>query len=335
MKTALYYKELGDGKVRCRLCPHQCNLEPGEAGNCRVRVNHNGQLISENYGKVCSLRFDPIEKKPLYHFYPGTEILSVGSVGCNLACKFCQNWEISQTGVPEYPYLKYIPPEKVVEKATERSASSGIAFTYNEPTVWFEYMLDIAKLAKEQGLNCAMVTNGFINKNPLEELVEYVDAYNIDLKSFSDKFYKEVSSARLKPVLNTIERLKKAGKHIELTHLVITGLNDREEEFTEMMKWVVNELGPSTPFHISRYFPVYQLDNQSTSIRKMMQFYEIAQEHLTYVYLGNILTTEGQITRCPDCDEVVIERRGYSTYKTGLNKEGCCANCGKNIIKYI
>ena len=335
MKEASFYKDLGDKTVRCELCPHYCKLADGETGICRVRTNHNGVLMSDNYGKICSLRFDPIEKKPLYNFHPGDQILSVGSVGCNLACKFCQNWEISQTGVAEYPYLKETTPEEIVGMASGHAENAGIAYTYNEPTVWYEFMLDIARMAKEKGLYNVMVSNGFINMDPLDELNKYMDAYNIDFKAFNDKFYNEVAGARLKPVLKTIEAIKKAGKHLELTNLVITDLNDDPAEFTEMVQWIRENTGKDTPLHISRYFPVYKLNIESTSVRTLQRFYEIATEHLSYVYLGNTHTSNGSNTLCPGCGKLVIERSGYSTYKTGLDKEGNCRECGRNVIEFI
>jgi pyruvate formate lyase activating enzyme len=334
MLQASYYKVVEGETIRCTLCPHQCKLEAGEIGKCRVRKNEAGKLISENYGKVCSLRFDPIEKKPFYHFYPGMSILSVGSVGCNLGCKFCQNWEISQTGVPDFPFLKDTTPREVIDMALSRVDSAGIAFTYNEPTVWFEFMLNIAKLAKEKGLKCVSITNGYITKDPLEELMRYVDAFNIDLKSFSNDFYRQITNATLKPVLDSIIRMKTAGKHIELTHLVVTELNDDEEEFKQLVRWIRNETGKDTPLHISRYFPVYKMNKRSTSVKTMERFYEIASAELDFVYIGNMGGSEGQNTRCPACGNLVIERSGYSTYKVGLDSDGNCKDCKRIIISH-
>ena len=242
MKEASYYKRL-DGKVQCLLCPHECFINDGKRGSCRVRKNFNGKLISENYRQVCSYNFDPIEKKPLYHFYPGKTIFSIGSIGCNLHCSFCQNYEISQSGVDEHPYLRTNSPEDIVSLAKGRSDNIGIAFTYNEPTVWYEYMVDIAELAKKEKLKTVMVTNGFINPEPLENLLPYIDAFSIDLKAFSEQFYKQHTASKLRPVLETIQLLKKHNKHLEITNLVITETNDSEKEFKEMVDWIVSETG--------------------------------------------------------------------------------------------
>ncbi|MFO7613963.1 MAG: AmmeMemoRadiSam system radical SAM enzyme, partial [Bacteroidales bacterium] len=226
MHPASYFTPLPGNKVKCTLCPHLCTLAEGKKGICHVRRNAGGTLVTDVYEKSCALRFDPIEKKPLYHFYPGSMILSVGSVGCNLRCKFCQNWEISQTCAEDYPFLKPVTAEEILRMSDDREDNSGIAYTYNEPTVFYEFMLDIAKKAKAKGLKNVAVTNGFINASPLNELLEYLDAFNVDLKAFTDDFYKRVTGGRLQPVKDTILAVSKAGKHLELTHLVVTGLND-------------------------------------------------------------------------------------------------------------
>lgn len=335
MHEALFYKQLTDKKVKCLLCPHHCSIRDGDRGICRVRTNMDGVLYSENYEKVCSVRFDPVEKKPFYHFFPGRYILSIGSVGCNLGCRFCQNWEISQTGVGEYPYLKEMTVPEAISKAEARDDSAGLAFTYNEPTVWYEYMLDIARAASEKGLRSTVITNGYINEAPLRQLMEYTHAFNVDLKSYDNDFYTRVTSSRRDPVLSTIKTIAKAGHHLELTHLVITGLNDSEEKFRDLVSWIVDETGIDTPLHISRYFPVYKLENPATSVTTMMKFFEIAKEKLNYVYLGNLLTDDGQNTYCPDCGQKVIERSGYATYRTGLDTKGCCSNCRRCIIRYL
>jgi pyruvate formate lyase activating enzyme len=278
MHPASYSVQLQGNKVKCTLCPHLCVLAGGKSGICRVRKNEDGVLVTETYGKACCLRFDPIEKKPLYHFYPGSVILSVGSVGCNLRCKFCQNWEISQTCARDYPYLKPVAVEEIIRMARERQDNIGIAYTYNEPIVWFEFMLDIAKKSKDAGLRNVMVSNGYINTNPLAEILEVMDAFNIDLKAFTDDFYKQVTSARLQPVKDTILQIRKHNRHLELTHLVITGLNDEESKFGEMVKWISGELGPETPLHLSRYFPNFEMENTATPLVKLLQLYELATQ---------------------------------------------------------
>jgi len=312
-----------------------CVLADGKYGICRVRKNEEGTLVTKVYGKACCLRFDPIEKKPLYHFYPGSVIFSVGSVGCNLRCKFCQNWEISQTCAEDYPYLKPVSVDEIVRMAQERYDNTGVAYTYNEPIIWFEFMIDIAKKVKGAGLQNVMVSNGFINSSPLSELLEYIDAFNIDLKGFTDEFYKRVTLARLQPVKDTILQIRKKGRHLELTHLVVTGLNDDEKIFKEMVTWIGGELGPDTPLHLSRYFPNFELENQATPLKKLLEFYELATKHLHYVYLGNVAADEGRITTCPDCGNNLIERMGYSVYKKGLDVKGKCRNCGRSVIEYV
>ena len=331
MKEASFYERL-NGKVKCFLCPHECIINDGKRGSCRVRRNIKGRLISENYKQICSWNFDPIEKKPMYHFFPGQTIFSIGSIGCNLHCSFCQNWEISQSGIVEHPYLKSNSPEEIVSLATNRSDNLGIAFTYNEPTVWYEYMLDIAKLAKDKGLKTVMVTNGFISPKPLEELLPYIDAFSVDLKAFTEQFYKQQTSSKLAPVLETIQLLKKQNKHIEITNLVITDTNDNEKDFSEMVNWIVNETGKDTVLHISRYHPMYKMTKKATSVNKLMNLYTIAKEKLNYVYLGNVRSGEGQDTFCKNCNTKVITRAGYYTQLTGLDKAGNCMNCKQPII---
>lgn len=327
--------QLQDKKVKCTLCPHMCIIADGKQGICRVRKNVDGVLVSDVYGKACCLRFDPIEKKPLYHFYPGSVILSVGSVGCNLRCKFCQNWEISQTCAEEYPYLKPVTSEEIIKMAKERHDNAGVAYTYNEPVVWFEFMMDIARKSKEAGMRNVMISNGYINASPLLEILEVMDAFNIDLKGFTEDFYRRVTSARLQPVKDTVKMIRKNGRHLELTHLVVTGLNDDEGTFEEMVKWIGGELGPDTPLHLSRYFPNFEMENKATPLPKLLQLYELATHYLHFVYLGNVAADEGRITLCPDCGSNLVERIGYSTYKKGLDAGGKCRKCGKLVINYI
>ena len=331
MKEASFYIKQ-NGKVQCLLCPHNCVIDEGKIGSCRVRKNESGKLYSENYGQVCSVNFDPIEKKPLYHFYPGKTIFSVGSVGCNLHCKFCQNWEISQTGVNEFSNLTHYSAGEIVNRALSRKDNFGIAYTYNEPTVWYEYMFDIAKPAKEKGLKNVMVTNGFINPEPLEQLIPYMDAFSVDLKAFNDGFYKKHTSSRLEPVLNTLKILKKNNKHFEITNLVITDTNDNEKEFSQMVDWIKSELGRDTVLHISRYHPMYKMTKEQTSVAKLQKLFRIASDKLNFVYLGNVLTNEGQNTYCKNCGEQVISRTGYNTVVNGLDTNGKCKFCGATIL---
>jgi pyruvate formate lyase activating enzyme len=331
MQKASFWNKLENNKTSCSLCPHNCVISVGKRGVCKVRKNINGELFAETYGQICSSGFDPIEKKPLYHFFPGSVIFSVGSIGCNLHCKFCQNWEISQSSPDEYPYLKNASPQEIVRSAVNKKDNIGIAYTYNEPIVWYEYMLDIAKLAKKENLKNVMVTNGYINQKPLEELMEYIDAFSVDLKAFTEDFYKKISFAELNPIKETLKNLHKNNKYFEITNLVITDENDDEKVFEEMVKWIAGELGADTVLHISRYFPTYKLTNQPTSVTTLLKFYEIAKEHLNYVYIGNASTEKGQNTYCPKCGELLIHRSRYSTQVEGL-ENGKCKKCGHQVL---
>jgi pyruvate formate lyase activating enzyme len=331
VKEASFYRK-ENGHIRCILCPHNCIIHEGKRGICRVRKNENGKLFSESYGQICSMNFDPIEKKPLYHFFPGSIIFSAGSLGCNLHCKFCQNWEISQTGIEEFGNQRTAAPEELINNALSRDNNIGIAYTYNEPTVWIEFMLETAKLAQKEGLKNVMVTNGFINPEPLEELFPFMDAFSVDLKAFTEEFYKTITASRLEPVLNALKMIRKSGRHLEITNLVITDTNDDEKEFTKMVDWIATELGREIVLHISRYFPMFKMDKEATSHSKLKTLFEIADEKLDYVYLGNLRSGEGQNTLCPGCKTEVIERIGYDTRIIGLDGEGRCRNCKQQVI---
>ncbi len=332
MKEALFYTK-ENGVVSCGLCPHFCKIKNNKRGICRVRKNVDGTLVAETYGQLCSLNFDPIEKKPLYHFYPGCIILSVGSIGCNLHCKFCQNWEISQTNCDDFDYLRDATPEQVLNIARQKGENIGIAYTYNEPGIWFEYMMDIARLASGSGLKNVMVTNGFITPEALASTFRYIDAYSVDLKAFSDEFYRKLTHAKLRPVLESLKQIHKSGKHLEITNLVITHQNDDPEQFHKMIDWIADQLGKETILHISRYYPTYQLDEPATSEKTLIRFYEIASRKLDYVYLGNVRGDIGQDTICPGCHTVAIKRSGYFTEIVGINLDGQCESCGYSIIK--
>lgn len=331
MKEALYYIAEGD-RIICNLCPHNCSIKDGAAGICKVRRNLDGKLYSENYGLLSAINFDPIEKKPLYHFFPDSVILSIGGVGCNMKCKCCQNWQISQTSAQDFPYSKSYSPDEIVKAANSRANNIGVAYTYNEPTVWYEYMLETAKLVHEAGLKNVMVSNGYINEYPLLELIKYLDAFNIDLKAFNEYFYKTQSGARLEPVKNTLRLLVKNGKHVEITNLVIPTFNDNEKEFIEMVSWISAELGKSTVLHLSRYHPMYKLNVKATDHEVLERFYEIAKKKLNYVYVGNINIKECQDTMCAKCGKTVIKREGYSVERNGINRSGNCKYCGENIV---
>ena len=287
MKEAMFYRKLDDDRVQCNLCPHKCILQDGQYGRCRVRTNHGGMLFTEVYDRISSLHVDHIEKKPLYDFFPGSMILSVGSVGCNLRCKFCQNWQISQCDA-KADSLRYATVDEIVTQAVEYQGNLGIAFTYNEPTVWYEFMHDVAKAISAVNLKNIMVTNGFINKEPLEKLFPYMDAFSVDLKAFSEAFYQDITCSRLEPVLETIKRIRTAGKHLELVFLVIPKHNDEPQEFEKMIDWIVQELGSETILHLSRYFPMYQMNEPITPLKTMQTLYNLATKRLANVYPGNV-----------------------------------------------
>ncbi len=333
MKKAAFFEKKEKQKVQCQLCPHYCLLKNGEQGKCMVRLNVNGDLLSENYERICSVSIDPIEKKPLYHFYPGKDILSIGSVGCNLKCKFCQNYQISQTDVNHYPFLKSYTSDEIVKSALKHPSNIGIAYTYNEPIIWFEYVMETARLARQNGLKNVLVSNGYINPTPLDEIIQVFDAFSIDLKGFTEEFYRDFTESKLEPVKEALIKLAKSGKHLEITNLVITGINDDESNFREMIAWIVENCGKNTVLHISRYFPMFKIDNLPTSQSKLESLYTIAKEKLNFVYLGNIKTDYGQNTHCPQCDHLLISRSGYKVNTEHINQLGECKNCNYPIIQ--
>lgn len=335
MKTALYFEKRDKGKVQCMLCPHQCVLKEGGTGECGVRRNINGTLVSETYRHLAALHFDPIEKKPLYHFHPGSIILSIGTAGCNLSCSFCQNCELSQAGVADLPWHRDHAPEELVEMAVEYPGNRGIAFTYNEPAVYYEYMLETARLAKARNLDTIMVSNGYINPEPLKELLPFMDAFNIDLKAFTGDFYKNETGARLEPVKESLKIIAGEGKHLEITNLVIPGLNDDRMVFSEMTGWIAEELGMYTVLHLSRYFPHHRMTRAATPIRTLEELHELAREKLAYVYLGNVSMTEGQNTCCPGCGALLISRSGYRTRLEGISSGHTCNSCKKPLQNII
>ncbi len=331
---AQHYIKLDDYKVQCTLCPHDCVLKEGKSGICKVRVNKKGKLITENYGKVSGYHFDPIEKKPLYHFFPARDILSIGSVGCNLHCRFCQNHEIAQTAVRNYPYLKELSPDTIVNAALLQKNNIGIAYTYNEPLVFYEFMKNTALNSKQNGLKNVMVTNGFIKQEPLENLIKFIDAFSVDLKAFTDDFYRKITSSKLKPVLESLKTIKRSGKFLEITNLIIPGLNDDKKSFEDLVLWIKNELGKNTVLHISRYHPMYKMNIASTTANSLLSLFEIANKYLDFVYVGNLHSVKGQNTYCPNCKKMVIERNGYSTVTKGLDKNGDCIYCKTKVIEH-
>jgi len=280
MKEALFYRKMDDGKVECSLCPNNCIIPDGSSGICSVRKNDSGKLMALSYGMVSSMALDPIEKKPLDYFMPGSYILSVGTFGCNFKCGFCQNWSISQ----ERPELEYISPTELCETAANLKKNVGIAFTYNEPSIWYEYILETAKLNKEKNMVNVLVTNGYINPEPLSELLPYIDAMNIDLKSFKDSYYRNVCGGRLNPVLHTIKESAKQC-HVEITNLSVPGLNDSLEEIHEMCAWIAS-VDKDLPLHIIPFRPLYKMaDHPPQSFNHLISLKEAALKHLTRVVI--------------------------------------------------
>jgi len=317
-------------KAQCELCPKRCVIEPGQRGECRVRINVDGALRTVVYGFPCSIHIDPVEKKPLFHFLPGSNILSLATVGCNLHCRNCQNWEISQAN-PEDTQAMFCPPEKLVELAESYHCPS-IAYTYTDPVIFYEYTYDTAKVARQKNIRSVLVTAGYINPEPWKRLLKFTDAANIDLKGITDDFYRRVCFGTLKPVQEALILAKAAGVLLEVTNLIIPTLNDTPEQIRQLVRWVRANLGSDTPLHFSRFFPRYKMRNlPPTSAKTLETAREIAfSEGLDYVYIGNIESKKGQNTYCPKCKTLLIERVGYTILQNRL-KQGTCPDCGKEI----
>lgn len=316
--------------VQCNLCPHQCIIPDGERGECRVRENRDGRLYSLVYGNPCAVHIDPIEKKPLYHFMPTAQALSLATAGCNLRCKYCQNWTISQVG-PEKTRNADLPPEDVVQLAQEQEVPV-IAYTYSEPIVFYEYVFETARLAREAGLRNTVVSAGFINREPLLALCEVVDAIKIDLKGYDRGFYREVCGGELEPVLETIDTIHETGTHLEIVNLVVPTLNDSLEQLRALAGWILNEVSPEVPLHFSRFYPQYKLDNlPPTPVETLEDARRIAMEEgMQFVYIGNVGGHPGNHTYCPACGEVLVERVGFSV-KSYHIEDGVCGFCGAPI----
>lgn len=329
---ARYFEQLSEEKVKCLLCPRNCIIKNGETGNCRIRRNIGGSLTAEAYNLFSSVSFDPIEKKPLYHYFPGRTILSVGSVGCNLHCQWCQNCEISQSGVMEYDRLISYTPEKLLELAKRDSQNIGIAYTYNEPTINFESNIEIAELFKKNELKNVLVTNGYISREPLAEYLEYIDAFNIDIKAFDNDIHIKYTGAKLKPVLDNSITIKESGKHLELTCLIVPGVSDNNDKFEKLVGWISTELGRNIPLHISRYFPRYRYSAGATPESKLEEFCTIAASKLDFVYAGNMHSAIFENTICPVCKATVIRRKGYYAQILADKYDGKCTVCGAKIF---
>lgn len=331
LKESLFY-ERKDSQVRCNLCPHYCLIKPNQTGVCGIRKNIDGHLYSLIYSRPTSIAVDPIEKKPLYHFYPGKLILSLGTLGCNFSCPFCQNWTISQTA-GNYPTIremekitKYFTPQEAVDTALRCEDNIGIAYTYNEPFIWYEYVLETSILAKEKKLHNILVTNGSVNEEPLKKILPYIDAMNIDLKSIRPEFYRKICKSDIKATLNTIILAVKHC-HVEITNLLIPTLNDKPEEIEALVDWIFANCGERVPLHFSRYHPSYKLNIPSTPVETLERAREIALKKLKYVYIGNVWHTDAEDTYCPSCGKKLVIRKGFQIVQYHLNGHKRCKYC--------
>ncbi|MFP3870752.1 MAG: AmmeMemoRadiSam system radical SAM enzyme, partial [Syntrophobacteria bacterium] len=329
-KLSPYFAPLEGKRIRCELCPRFCEVEEGQRGYCGVRQNIDGSYYSLVYGNPCAVHLDPVEKKPFFHVLPSSRSFSLATVGCNLDCKFCQNWEISQAR-PDETHNYHMSPEQVVQYARKHRCRS-IASTYVEPTIFIEYMIDIGRLARKQGLLKVVHSNGFINSAPLKDLGEHLDAACIDLKGFTEKYYRELTEGSLEPVLETIKLLRELGIHTELVNLVVPSKNDDMAQVRAMCRWIKEEVGPDVPLHFSRFYPIYKLKSlPPTPVSTLEQARNTAlREGLHFVYIGNVPGHPGEHTYCPQCGTRLIQRTGY-TVKVVRLQDGRCGNCGVPI----
>lgn len=320
-----YYDKVGSGHVKCGLCPHYCRLSKGQYGFCKVRFNDDGVLKTINYGELSSLSMDPIEKKPLYHFRPGTRILSVGTIGCNFACDFCQNHSIAKDMDVD---TRYMEAKDLAKVAAQMEDNTGIAFTYNEPFIWYEYVKEVSRELKNLDPSKAvvLVTNGFVNKGPLEEILPYVDAMNIDLKSNSQDYYRKICKGGRDEVMETI-RIASKHCHVEVTTLMVNGLNDSDEEIGEIASFI-SQIDKNMVLHLSRYFPAYKMKVPPTPIERIQSGREAARKYLHNVYMGNVNDVDNN-TYCAQCGELIIERDYY--YSTIVQNGKLCTNCSLEI----
>jgi pyruvate formate lyase activating enzyme len=330
MYEAHQYTREEDATVHCSLCSHRCMIKDGKTGICGIRLNEGGTLFATTFGRISAEAVDPIEKKPLFHFLPGSLSYSLGSVGCNFHCEHCQNWHISRNtrGIEG---LSELAPEEGVRRATARGCAS-ISWTYNEPAIWHEYPLVMGALARKAGLGTIYVTNGYITEEALREVAPVLSAYRVDIKAFSEDFYRKVCGAHLQPVLDSAVVARELGLHIETVTLVIPGLNDSPAEMDDLIRWVVEHLGPATPMHFTRFHPDYRmLDRAPTPVTRLEQLYERARElGVRFPYLGNVVAHRYEHTYCPVCGELLIERSGFSSRIRNLDGHRC-RKCGEQI----
>jgi pyruvate formate lyase activating enzyme len=331
---AMLYDELDGGAVQCHVCPRRCRIAPGKSGVCRARVNQEGKLYAITYGKVCSVAADPIEKKPLYHFFPGTTVLSLGSVGCNFTCRHCQNWQIAHADPAEATRdLRDLPIRNLSVLAANNDCQ-GVAWTYNEPTIWLEYILDGAQAAHEHGLYTVLVTNGYITEEALAVIAPHIDAYRVDVKGFSDEQYKELCRIpEMLPVLESAERAKtEYGCHVEIVTNVIPMFNDDDTTLNGIASWIVDRLGPETPWHVTRFMPMLEYAHlPATPIATLENAVRVGKDAgLQFVYLGNVPGHEGENTMCPNCKRLLVRRTGHAVEDVAL-RGTFCAMCGQNV----
>ena len=330
-KASRFSEPFKEETVRCTICPRMCVIKPGGRGFCGTKENRDGHLISLTYGELSAIAVDPIEKKPLAHFHPGSLALSVSSVGCSFTCPWCQNWHLSTAKPGELP-TRYVPPEEVVAMARRRDCTS-IAYTYNEPLVNLDYVEDVARLARKQGIKNVLVTNGYISLPALSRVADVIDAANVDWKAFNEPFYHKYCGADLKGVLDATVEMKRRGVHVEVTFLIIPETNDSPEETRRMARYLVDELGPDTPLHLSRFYPNYKFTHvPPTPVETLVNARRIAMEEgAQYVYVGNIPLTDFENTFCPGCGRAVIERSGYTIVGWHLDDDNSCEYCGEQI----
>ncbi len=329
-KQAILYEKIGKS-LKCKVCERRCLISTSKKGFCDMRENIDGKLYTLNYAAASSVAVDPIEKKPLFHFYPGSTVLSLGSVGCNFRCKHCQNWNISQAELEEIS-LREILPEDAIKLAKEYKCKS-IAWTYNEPTMWLEYTIDSAKIARNNGLKSVYVTNGYMTEESLDEIGPYLDAANVDLKGMSEKFYKELCDARMQPVLDNIKRIYDMNIHMEITNLMIPGYNDSQKCIEDLVNFMVDEVGVDVPLHFTRFFPYYELKNvPPTAVADLEKAHKIATDAgMKYVYIGNVPSGTGENTYCHSCGELLIERDGYQIGRDNIKTTQKCPKCGTGV----
>jgi pyruvate formate lyase activating enzyme len=326
---AAWWHPQENGQAVCTLCPVGCRLRQGQEGPCGTRANRQGTMVPLHYGRLASLSLDPIEKKPLYHFHPGRPILSVAAPGCNLHCQFCQNWNLSQE---RGQATRQITPEQLVQAARQEN-SVGLAFTYSEPLVWFEFVRDTSRAIHQGGLKNVLVTNGYLNREPLAELLPFIDAANIDLKSMDDRFYRRVCKARLEPVLAAVEQFLSAGVHVELTNLVIPGHNDSDEQLARLVDFVASQEqkhGRAIPLHFSAYHPAWKMKAPATPRATLLRAREIAARRLPWVYLGNLMGSEGRDSHCPQCGHEAVTRSGFQA-AVAITPGASCPRCGCDL----